>query len=114
MNQAEDALKDIVSPEKKRVINEEYILSVVAKYYDITVEDICSEKRNAEIALPRQVAMYMCSNITHTKYVDIAKILHKKDHTTVLHGIKKIEENIKTDDDFKNRINIITNLILEG
>jgi chromosomal replication initiator protein len=114
MPQAEDALKDIVSPETKRVINEEYILSVVAKYYDITVEDICSEKRNAEIALPRQVAMYMCSNITHTKYVDIAKILHKKDHTTVLHGIKKIEEIIKTDDDFKNRINIITNLILEG
>ena len=114
MNQAEEALKDMISPGAKREINEEYIIQVVADYFDIAVEDICSEKRNAEIALPRQVVMYMCSKITHTKYVDIAKFLHKKDHTTIIHGIKKIEENIKNDEDFKNRINVINNLILEG
>ena len=55
--------------------------------------------------------MYLCNEFTNTTYQNIAKLLGKKDHTTVLHGIKKVKTRMETDEEFNNKINIITSIL---
>ena len=57
---AEQALKDIISPNEKKVITPEYIISMVAEHFDVSVEDLYGNKRNSKIVMPRQIAMYLC------------------------------------------------------
>ena len=65
----EEALRDVIYPDKPREITPSYIINVVSEHFGIKVEDIISKKRNAEIALPRQIAMYLCREmITKVKY----------------------------------------------
>ena len=104
---AEEALKDIIYPDKPKEITPQLIINVVAEHFGINPDDITSKKRNAEFAQPRQIVMYLCRDLTDTTLVNIAKILCKKDHTTVLHGIKKIEEEMKVNEELKNVIDII-------
>lgn len=104
---AAEALKDIVSPNKNRQVTPELILEIVAEHYSITVNDLKSSKRSANIAVPRQIAMYLCRNMTDTPLKAIGIILGGRDHSTVSHGVDKIEDEIKTDDKLNNTINII-------
>ena len=104
---AEEALKDIISPDKQKVITPELIINVVSEHFSIKPEDITSKKRNAEFALPRQIVMYLCREYTDISLQNIGKILNKKDHTTIMHGINKISEEITRDEDLKNKIDII-------
>ena len=60
------ALKDIISPNEKKVITPEYIISMVAEHFDVTVEDLYGNKRNSKIVMPRQIAMYLAGNHIHT------------------------------------------------
>ena len=105
---AEDALKDIINPDIKREITPELIISIVAEDFGINTEDIKSKKRSADFVLPRQVCMYLCRHLTDITYSNIAEILNKKDHTTVIHGINRVEEDIKTNSSLKERIDVIT------
>ena len=105
---AEDALKDIINPDTKREITPELIINIVSEDFGVNPEDITSKKRSAEFVLPRQVCMYLCRNFTDVSLAGIADILKKKDHTTIIHGIKKIEEDIKTNSQLKERLDIIT------
>lgn len=107
MELAEEALKDMIYPDKPKMITPTIIMEVVAEHYGVKAEDITSKKRNAEFVLPRHVVMYLCRELTDISTTDIAKILYKKDHTTVLHGIKKIEESISTNKEFADQIDII-------
>ena len=111
LEHAEEALKDIVSSSNTKELNEELILNMVAEHFEVSPEDILSQKKNAEFAEARQVVMYLCSEMTHTNTVNIAKFLGKKDHTTVLYGIKKIKREMKTNEELKNKINIIQNIL---
>ena len=104
---AEDALKDVIYPDKPRQITPSVIINVVSEHFGVNPEDIISIKRNSEFVQPRQVVMYLCREMTNTSLTNIAKILGKKDHTTVIHGINKITEEIKTDEELKNKIDII-------
>lgn len=104
---AEEALKDLIYPNKQREITPKKIIDVVAEHYNINPEYITSQRRNSEYVLPRQVIMYLCKELTDTSYVNIAKLLGKKDHTTILHGYNKIEADIKTNEELKNNIDII-------
>ena len=61
--------------------------------------------------MPRQVYMYLCRELIDTPLTSIAKTIGKKDHTTIIHGIKKIEEEIEYNEELKNRINIIKNIL---
>lgn len=104
---AEEALKDVIYPNKPKEITPALILNVVSEHFNIKSEDIKSKKRNADIVQPRQVFMYLCRELTDTSLINIAKILGKKDHTTVLHGINKIEDDINVNEELKNKIEII-------
>ena len=95
MELAEDALKDIINPDKPKEITPELIIEVVAEHFGVSPEDITSKKRNSEFVQPRQVVMYLCRKLTDTSYVNIGKLLGKKDHTTIIHGVNKIEDELK-------------------
>ena len=104
---AEQALKDIISPDEKKVITPEYIISVVSEHYGVTPADLSGNKRNSKIVMPRQVSMYLCREIISTPLKNIGKALGNRDHTTVMHGIEKIENELQNDDNLKNTIDIL-------
>ena len=104
---AEDALKDVIYPDQIREISPSLIIDVVAEHFNISKEDITSKKRNSEYVIPRQIIMYLCRHMTESTFQMIAAYLGKKDHTTVIHGVEKIEEKIKTDEDLRNKIETI-------
>ena len=104
---AEEALKDVIYPNKSKEITPTLIINVVAEHFGVRPEDITSKKRNSEFVLPRQVVMYLCRELLDTSLINIGKLLGKKDHTTVLHGINKITAEIQTNEDLKNKIDII-------
>lgn len=100
---AQEALKDIINTEKK-IINSKDIIDTVSEVFDIKSSDIMSPKRNAEFVLPRQVVMYLCYDLLSMSYTSIAKMLNKKDHTTIIHGCNKIQDDLHTDENLKMRI----------
>ena len=109
---AEEALKDVIYPNKKKEITPSYIIEVVAEHFGISPEDIASKKRTAELVQPIQVVMYLCRQLTEASLQNIAKAIGKKDHTTVLHGIKTITKEMETDEELKNKIDIIKKKIM--
>ncbi len=104
---AEDALKDVIYPDQRREVSPTLIIDVVAEHFNISKEDITSKKRNSEYVIPRQIIMYLCRQMTEATFQMIAAYLGKKDHTTVIHGVEKIEEKIQTDEDLRNKIETI-------
>lgn len=112
MELAEEALKDMIYPDKPKIITPTIIIEVVAEHYGVNAQDITSKKRNAEFVLPRQVVMYLCRELTDVSLTNIGKILDKKDHTTVLHGVNKIEEQLSTNSELAEQIEIIKKKII--
>lgn len=104
---AEEALKDIIYPNKPKEITPSLIIEIVAEHYGVSPEDITSKRRNSEFVVPRQVVMYLCRQLTDVSYINVGKILGKKDHTTIIHGVNKIAADMKTNEDLKNNIDII-------
>ena len=104
---AEEALKDVIYPNKAREITPSLIIQVVAEHFGVKPEDITSQRRNSEFVVPRQVVMYLCRDLTDTSFTGIAKLLGKKDHTTIIHGVNKIEEDIITNEELRSKIEII-------
>lgn len=106
---AAEALKDLISSKNNREVTPELILDIVADHYNITVADLKSNKRNADIANPRQVSMYLMRNMIEKEnsLKTIGIILGGKDHSTVKYGIEKIESEMKKDETLANTINII-------
>ena len=94
MEMAEKAI-NVVIIQKASVISIEYIQEMVCKYFNITIKDLKSTQRSNDISFPRQIGMYLCRILTNESYPAIAKAFDKKDHTTVIHAYKKIEQEIK-------------------
>ena len=104
---AEEALKDIISPNAQREVTPELIIQVVSDHFGITPADVISQKRTKDIVYPRQIIMYLCRTLTDTPLKAIGAILGGKDHASVNHGVKKIENELKTDEALNNTVNII-------
>ena len=104
---AAEALKDIISSDNKREVTPELILDIVADHFGITVADLKSNKRNADIAFPRQIAMFLIRTMTESSLKAVGIILGGKDHSTVKYGIEKIASEEKKDETLNNTINII-------
>lgn len=104
---AEEALKDLINPNKTKEITPTLIINVVAEHFGVRPEDITSKKKNSEYVLPRQVVMYLCRDILGIPLTKIGKILGKKDHTTILYGINKITAEMQTNEEFKNKVDVI-------
>ena len=109
---AEKELQNIIFPDKPKEITIEVITNTVANHFHIKLEDIFSAKRQNDIAFPRQIIMYLCRNMTNTPLQDIGKYLGNRDHTTVMHGVEKINKEISTNRETEELINIIKKKII--
>ena len=104
---ATEALKDLVSESRNRELSIELIQEVVANYYNLTVDDLKGQRRTRNIALPRQVAMYLSRTLTPISLPKIGQEFNK-DHTTVMHAYTKINDAIESDAALKNTVSNIT------
>ena len=107
LDNVKETLKDIISPNVVRQVTPQLIIDVVAEHFGISPEDIVSKRRNSEFVQPRQICMYLCRHLTEESLQNIGKALGKKDHTTVIHGIDKITDELLVNEELKNRIDII-------
>ena len=96
-------LKDFMDYNKK-TINIEFIQKVVASYFNLNIEEMLSQRRSRSLARPRQIAMYLSKNLTTNSLPDIGRKFSNRDHTTVIHAVKKIGELIKKDHDIDKYI----------
>ena len=108
---AKEALKDMIYPNEEDAITPDRIMQVVSEHYGVSIDDICSKKRNAEIVLPRQVFVYLCRELINTSLVTVGKMI-QRDHTTVMHSVEKVENMLKTDTGFANTVEIIRKKIV--
>ena len=104
---AEEALKDIISPDAKKEITPELIIDVVAEHFHISSADIKGSKRNSEIVVPRQIVMYLCRDMTATEIKAIGNFLGKRDHSTIIHGADNIAYEVKKNDTLRNTIDVL-------
>ena len=112
LEQAIDSIKDIINSEEPRKITPKLIIDEVAKYYNISPNEILSKKRNKEIVIPRHVSMYLCRTMTDTALAEIGNIIGGRDHTTVIHGYENIEKELLTNEMLKSSIEEIKNKII--
>ena len=112
---AEKVLKDIISPNEKRVITPELIIDIVAEHFDISASDLSGTKRNSKVVLPRQIAMYLCREMTNVTLKNIGKCLGNRDHTTIMNGCSKIESELsKNNETISSTLDILKKKINPG
>lgn len=99
-------VKSIISKNKV-----EQVQQIVAEHYNISIDDLKSKKRNANISVPRQIAMYICRVVLEESLPKIGMEFGGKDHTTVMHSVDKIKKEIANDTVFKNEIDKLINKI---
>ena len=104
---AEEALKDLISPNAVKEVTPQLILNVVAEHFGINTLDIIGQKRSKELVFPRQIVMYLCGDMTTESLQNIGKALGGRDHTTIIHGTKKIADRLKTDENLQNTVDIL-------
>lgn len=109
---AKEVLKDIISPEENKEITPELIIKTVAEHFNISPDDMCSKKKSQDIVFPRQIAMYLIRKITETSLQSIGTSLGRKDHTTVIHAVEKIEKEASTNESTRNTIEVIKKKII--
>jgi chromosomal replication initiator protein len=103
---ARDILHDILS-EKDAMPTGASIKKKTARAFGISLSDLEGKKRNREISFPRQVAMYLCRELTDMSLPQIGEIFTGRDHTTVLHAIKKVETLLEYDSDLKEVVSVL-------
>ena len=99
-----DALKDFISKGIGEKNDIHRIQKIVSEYFQISVDDIRSKKRSSNISFPRQIAMYLCRTMTSESFPKIGTEFGGKDHSTVMHSVEKIENEIKVNKDLANII----------
>ena len=99
-----DALKDFISKGIGEKNDIHRIQKIVSEYFQISVDDIRSKKRSSNISFPRQIAMYLCRTMTSESFPKIGTEFGGKDHSTVMHSVEKIENEIKVNKDLTNII----------
>ena len=104
---AEEALKDLISPNAAREVTPESIMQVVCDHFGITQLDIASQKRSRDIVIPRQIVMYLCRDMTDTPLQTIGKYMGGRDHTTIIHGAEKIAHDMEKNESLRSTVEIL-------
>ena len=104
-------LKDFINDNKKS-INVESIQNIVAVYFNLNIQEMLSPRRSRSLARPRQIAMYLAKKYTTNSLPDIGRKFSNRDHTTVIHAVKKIDELIKNDNEIKHSVTEIIKRLL--
>lgn len=107
LNMAEDVLRDIINNHKEVTITVPLIVEVIGSHFGFEADELLSQKRNKDIAYSRQIAMYLCRQMTDLSLQQIGKELGNRDHTTVRHGIEKITEDLKNSQFLQDTIDVL-------
>lgn len=110
---AETALRDLVRQVEPKRVKIEDIQRIVAKHYQVSRADVLSSRRTQNVVRPRQVAMYLSKVLTLRSLPEIGRRFGGRDHTTVLHAVRKIDELAKTDQALKDEIELLKRMLLE-
>ena len=110
---AKEQLSDSISSNENSIITVETIQKVVSDYYNISVSDLKSERRNKTILIPRHIAIYLSRKITEYSLMEIGEEFGGRDHTTVMNSINKIENQLKIDPMIGETIKILEKQIKE-
>ena len=105
---AKTAFGETATPEQRRVTFQQ-IFDVVTKYYNVRLSDLQSKKRHKSIAFPRQVCMFLARKYTRYSLEEIGGHFGGRDHTTVLHAVRTVDGDIKTDKEIENQLMQIEN-----
>lgn len=108
---AEMAIADLVGVREPRRIRIEDIQKVVASHYNVSKHDLLSARRTRAIVRPRQIAMYLAKTMTPRSFPEIGKRFGGRDHTTVLHAVRKVEELAAADEALKQEIELLRRMI---
>ncbi|GAB4297167.1 MAG: chromosomal replication initiator protein DnaA [Desulfuromonadia bacterium] len=106
LSMARENLKDIII-EKNRDITVESIQKIVAEHFRIKLSDLKSAKRIKNIIYPRQIAMFLCRELTKTSYPEIGERFGGKDHSTIIHSVKKIEKELETSAETRETVDFL-------
>lgn len=101
-----EALKDLLSVSNGQ-ITVENIQKTVADFYKIKVSDMYSKRRPANIAVPRQIAMYLVKELTQKSLPEIGDLFGGRDHTTVLHAVRKIADARRSDSELNHSLHVL-------
>ena len=104
-NLAQDAIRNIAKEEESGVITLQQIQKLVAATYKLSVDELLSKNNARHISHPRQIAMYLCKNLTKHSYHEIGRAFGGKHHTTVIHSVEKIEGLVSSDETLQKLIN---------
>jgi chromosomal replication initiator protein len=104
------ALRDVLKSAKP-ALTIDGILETVSKFYDTRVNDMKSQKKHKQLVWPRQVAMYLCRRHTSGSFPEIGQKFGGRDHTTVIHAVKKIEESLSRDPEVSTQIKELERLL---
>ncbi len=107
MEVAKKELQNLISPDAPKEVTPNLIIDVVCEHFNITNDQVVSKSRSKDIAKPRQIAMYLCKEMTDTSLDGIGALLGGRDHSTVIHGIKETSKLYESDDNIKNTIDTI-------
>ncbi|MEE1305402.1 MAG: chromosomal replication initiator protein DnaA [Agathobacter sp.] len=107
MEIAERELANIITPDKPREITSQLIIEVVSEHFHISIDQMISKSRSSDIAKPRQIAMYLCKNMTSNPLDSIGALLGGRDHSTIIHGIKKVTEEYENNENTRALIETI-------
>ncbi len=111
---AREALKDLLPEDKKVDVNPTRIKEIVADYYHITLQSLMSQRRDKEVVVPRQIAMYLCHDMLSLPYKRISLLFDRSDHTTAISACDRIEKLMDEDQAFKRSLEDIRKKITEG
>ncbi len=100
-------LQNIITPDKPKEITPQLIIEVVSEHFQISIDQMISKNRSSQIARPRQIAMYLCKNMTDTSLDSIGSLLGGRDHSTIIHGINKIDEEYASNETTRGLIDTI-------
>ena len=110
---AENTINEFKAASEK-VLSSDFVKETVAKYFNINKDDLASNKRSNEIAFPRQIAMFLCREVANMSYPKIGEDFGNRDHSTVMHACKKIEEQIKNKNETRLIVESVKNIIING
>lgn len=107
MEIAQKELQNIITPDKPREITPQLIIEVVSEHFHISIDQMISKSRSSNIAKPRQIAMYLCKEMTGSPLDSIGTLLGGRDHSTIIHGVKKVEEEYERNENVRMTIETI-------
>ncbi len=108
---AEHIVRDLMRGKEPKRVKIDDILRIVSKHYGVSRGDILSQRRNRSIVWPRQIGMYLAKSLTSRSLPEIGRRFGGRDHTTVLHAIRKIEANVKDNQTLKEELEILKRLL---